>query len=206
ALLEHLGQRRAVRRLLPDRLVVQDHAADVLLAAGRGEEHLAVGAAVLLGGLHLDRVEALLDRPRALVRREDPLAGGDQRLGGRRELVTLVVGHDSSWSRISVSGCPQGPTEYRPPARGAPPRAGPGRFGWAGNGAGAGPEAPPPLGSVGVRRAGAARLLELAAGVLEEVGIRLTRLVVDEVGLVHLVGELAARVLGIGQPVGDHGP
>ena len=48
---EHLGERRAVVRRLPDRLVVEDHAADVVLEARRREEEVAVGPPVLLGRL-----------------------------------------------------------------------------------------------------------------------------------------------------------
>ena len=42
---------------------------------GRREQHLAVGAPVVLGGFDADRVEALLDRAGALVGGEDPLPG-----------------------------------------------------------------------------------------------------------------------------------
>src|SRR6266571_6664879 len=82
AALQHLRERRAVGRALADRLVEEDHAADVLLGAFGGEEQLAVGAPVVLGGLDPERVEALLDRAVALVRGEDPLALGDERLRG----------------------------------------------------------------------------------------------------------------------------
>ena len=66
---EQLGERRAVVGALPDRLVVEDHAADVLLHARRREEEVAVGAAGLLGRLDADRVEPLLDRARWTRRR-----------------------------------------------------------------------------------------------------------------------------------------
>jgi hypothetical protein len=78
---------------LADRLVEEDHAADVVAGAAGREEQVAVGAPVLLGRLDPDRVEALLDRPRALVRREDPLALGDERLRG---LVQSLAGHRAS--------------------------------------------------------------------------------------------------------------
>ena len=48
---EVLGERRAVGRGLAHRLVVEDHAADVLLEPRRREEHVAVGPPVLLGRL-----------------------------------------------------------------------------------------------------------------------------------------------------------
>src|SRR5207302_2816369 len=87
---EQLRERRPVMTALADRLVVQDDAADVLLDARRREEHVSVRAARVLGRLEADRVETLLDRPGALVRSEDSLALGDERLRG---LVQLVVGH-----------------------------------------------------------------------------------------------------------------
>ena len=60
--LEQLRERRPVGGALADRLVEEDHAADVLLDALGREEQLAVGAPVVLGRLDVDRVEALLDR------------------------------------------------------------------------------------------------------------------------------------------------
>jgi len=54
------------------------YAGDPLAEARSREEQLAVRAAALLGGLDPDRVEALLDRSRALVRGEDaPVVGDD---------------------------------------------------------------------------------------------------------------------------------
>jgi hypothetical protein len=47
---QHLRQRPAARGVLVDGLVLQDDAADELGLAGRGEQHLAVGAASLLRG------------------------------------------------------------------------------------------------------------------------------------------------------------
>src|SRR5262249_53165519 len=88
--LEQLRERRPVVSALADRLVEEDDAADVLRHARRREEHVAVRAPVVLGVLDPDRVEALLDRARALVGGEDALAFGDERLGG---LVQLVVAH-----------------------------------------------------------------------------------------------------------------
>ena len=71
------GERAAVGGVLADRLVEQDHAADVVGRALRREQHLAVRAAAVLGRLAPDRVEALLDRAAALVGREDALARRD---------------------------------------------------------------------------------------------------------------------------------
>src|SRR5205085_8787175 len=80
AALEQLRERRAVGRGLPDRLVEEDDAADELLDSLGREEEIAVGAAVLLRRLEVDRVEALLDRAVALVGGEDALVRCDQRL------------------------------------------------------------------------------------------------------------------------------
>src|SRR5207245_1482948 len=71
---EHLREWDAVGRGLTDGLVEQDHAADELGRTRGGEEHLAVGAAAVLGGLDADALEPLLDRAGALVGREDPFA------------------------------------------------------------------------------------------------------------------------------------
>ena len=81
--LEHLRERHAVLARLADGLVVEDDAGDVVAQAGRREQHLPVVPALVLGGLDLDRLEALLDRPRALVRGQDALPGGHERVRGR---------------------------------------------------------------------------------------------------------------------------
>src|SRR5215207_198878 len=85
---EQLRKGRAVGGALADRLVEEDHAADELLGSRRREKELAVGLAVVLGRLDLDRVEALFDRPVALVRRQDSLALGDESL---RDVLKLVL-------------------------------------------------------------------------------------------------------------------
>ena len=75
--------------LLADRLVVEDHARDVVARALRREE--GRGRRVrLLGGLDSDRVEPLLDRARALVRGEDALALGDERACGAFEVCCAM--------------------------------------------------------------------------------------------------------------------
>ena len=66
-------------RLLPQRLVVQNDAADELLLALGGKQHVAVGAAILLSGLQLDAVEALLDGAARLVGGKNTLALGYHR-------------------------------------------------------------------------------------------------------------------------------
>src|SRR5437764_1076630 len=97
---QELRERRPIGGALPDRLVVEDDAAHELLDAGRREEKLAVGAPGVLGRLDADRVEALLDRAGALVRCEDSLPLGDERL---RRLVQLVPGHAGSPSLAVVT-------------------------------------------------------------------------------------------------------
>ena len=74
-------ERGAVDGPLADGLVEEDHAADELAHPLGGEQQLAVSPAILLGRLDLDGLEPLLDRPRALVCREDALALRDQRAG-----------------------------------------------------------------------------------------------------------------------------
>ena len=76
--LKQLDQRRAVPRRLADRLIEEDHPADIGLDVVGAEEQLAVIAAALLGRFELDGVEALFNRPGALVRGQDALAVGDQ--------------------------------------------------------------------------------------------------------------------------------
>ena len=95
-LLHHVDERRAVGRLLVERLLERDHARDVLAEAGRRQQHLAVLAPVLLDVLDADRREALADRAGRLVGGEDALArrrdvprgrdqlGGVLRHGGER--------------------------------------------------------------------------------------------------------------------------
>ncbi|MGY3646521.1 hypothetical protein ACVWW2_001812 [Bradyrhizobium sp. LM4.3] len=82
AALDQLEQGRAVLRVLPDRLVIEDDAGDVP-AHGflRAEQHLAIVAAVLFGRFHADRVETLLDGAGGFVGGKDALAGRDH--GGR---------------------------------------------------------------------------------------------------------------------------
>jgi len=76
---QDLHQRRAVDRLLADRLVVEDHTADVRRDAWSAEQQLAIRAAIVLGVLDAYRVETSLDGARALVRGEDALTWSDER-------------------------------------------------------------------------------------------------------------------------------
>ncbi len=86
---EVLRKRRAVLSSLADGLVVEDHAAHRLGSPGGGEQHLPVGAAMLLGRLQLDAVEALLDGAAALVGGQDAFALGDHRAGDALELAEI---------------------------------------------------------------------------------------------------------------------
>src|SRR6185437_770729 len=60
-LLDEVDQRRAVFGFLPDGLVIQDDAGNVLHAFGRAEQHFTIVAPRVLGRFHADGVEALLD-------------------------------------------------------------------------------------------------------------------------------------------------
>src|SRR5439155_9959570 len=114
--LEQLRERRSVRGALADRLVEEDDAADVVAGALRREQQVAVGAAVLLGRLDADLVEALLDRAVAFVGGEDALAGRDKGAG----CLCKFVCHDGIIPRLR-RGCA---TEFRPAEAPAPRRGG----------------------------------------------------------------------------------
>ena len=90
------GNGDPLRRALAHGLVEEDDPADELVGGWGGEEQVAIAAAVLLRRLDVDRVEPLLDRPAALVRREDALAGSDERAG---RVVQCIV----HWMALQVS-------------------------------------------------------------------------------------------------------
>ena len=77
-----LGDRQAGLRVLAERLVEEDHAADELRQARGREEAVAVGDPRVGAGVDVDRRETLPDGRSALVRSEDPLFRGNQCLGG----------------------------------------------------------------------------------------------------------------------------
>ena len=89
-----LRERHPAGGLLAQGLVEQDGAADVIGKPGRGHQHAAVGAAVVLGAFDIDRVEALAAGRVALVHGEDALAGGDHGACGGAEDIGIheVVG------------------------------------------------------------------------------------------------------------------
>jgi hypothetical protein len=66
---------------LADGLIIKDDAGDVVLhAVGRAEQHFAIIAPAILGRNSIDLVEALLDRARAFIRRQDALARRNERV------------------------------------------------------------------------------------------------------------------------------
>src|SRR3546814_14262668 len=85
-------ERHAVLRRLADGLVEQDRAADVLRQVGRGQQQLAVGAAVLLVVLDPDAGEALGDGAGGFVDGDDALARRDHGQGGFGKLFDTHVG------------------------------------------------------------------------------------------------------------------
>ena len=103
-LLDDVDQRRAVLRLLPDRLVVEDDAGNVFRHRFGGAEHqLAIIAAIVLGRFRRRCVEALLDRAGGFVGGENALAGRDHRF---RDLVQICEVH-----LVSVIRLPGSPAE-----------------------------------------------------------------------------------------------
>ena len=100
-LLDQLDQRRAVLGLLPDGLVVEDDAGNVLRhRLGRAEQHLAIVAAVVGGRFDADGVEALLDGAGGFVGGENAPARRDHGLG---DLVELSEVHRSLLRRVPNS-------------------------------------------------------------------------------------------------------
>jgi hypothetical protein len=90
-LLDDLDERRAVLGVLPDGLVIEDDAGDVVAHRfGRAEQELAVVAPVVLGAFGADGVEALLDGAARFVGCKNALAGSDH---GGRDLVQLIEVH-----------------------------------------------------------------------------------------------------------------
>ena len=98
-LLDQLDQRRAVLGVLPDGLVIEDDAGNVLAhRLGRAEQHLAVVAAVLLGRFDIDGVKALLDGAGGFVGSQNALARRNHRKGdfvefGKIHRIVLQTQH-----------------------------------------------------------------------------------------------------------------
>src|SRR5690606_12189613 len=97
-ILHHPGEGHAVLARLAQGLVEQDRAGDVLAQAGRGQQHLAVGAAVLLGVLHAHAGEALGDGAGGFVDGDDALARRDHGAGGVGELFDAHGHPQSGWT------------------------------------------------------------------------------------------------------------
>ena len=91
-LLDEFDQRRAVFGLLPDCLVIEDDAGNMLHAFGRAEQHLAIVAAAVFGRLNANGVKALLDSSRRFVCSQDALAGRDH---GLCDFVQFIELHSS---------------------------------------------------------------------------------------------------------------
>jgi hypothetical protein len=87
---EVVGERDPVARRLTERLVEEDHPADVDRQPRRSEEHLPVGPPGLGRGGDPDAVEPLGGGGHALVDGEDPLARSDER---RRQGPQVHVHH-----------------------------------------------------------------------------------------------------------------
>jgi hypothetical protein len=83
-LLERLRERHAGERLLADRLVVEDRAADAAAEVRRRHDHVAVGTRASLGLGDAELGEALVAGRRALVHREEAAVAGDERAGACR--------------------------------------------------------------------------------------------------------------------------
>ena len=103
---QDLDEGRAVVRLLADRLVVEDHAADAVAEPGRGDEQFAIGAPRLLGLRNPRGGEALVAGGVALVHREQALAAGDQLARGLDELLRVHVEAPHFQFRISGRSSP----------------------------------------------------------------------------------------------------
>ena len=96
-LLDQLDQRGAVLCLLPDGLIIENDAGNVFRhRLLRAEQHLAIVAAIVLGGLHLDGLEPLPDGAGGFVGGEDALAGHHHGVG---DLVEVGEIHESSSRR-----------------------------------------------------------------------------------------------------------
>ena len=103
---DDLHQRRAVLGLLPDGLVIEDDAGNVLHALGRAEQQLAIVAAIVFGQLHADGFETLLDGAGEFVGGENAAAG---RRHGLRHLVQFSEIHSFLSIYLVIPGRPAGP-------------------------------------------------------------------------------------------------
>ena len=80
--LDDLDQRRAVRSLLPDRLVIENDAGNMLRHRfGAAEQKLAIVAPAGRRRIHADGVETLFDRAARFIGGQDAAARSDHGLG-----------------------------------------------------------------------------------------------------------------------------
>src|SRR5205807_5753898 len=102
---------------LADGLVVQNHARDALHPVGGAEQEFAIIAPVRIGGFDADLVEALFDRARALVGRENAPPLLDHRLRRAREFRP-VHHRPSCFSNTATPGSshPSSHSRKAPPA------------------------------------------------------------------------------------------
>ena len=115
---QDLDEGNALRRALPDGLVVEDRASDALGEAGRGDDQLPVGSPRLHGLGNSQRREALVAGGVALVHGQEALVPGKERSRRPDELVGRLprrsVGHHSALPFVrprAGSGEPPGPRE-----------------------------------------------------------------------------------------------
>src|SRR4029077_2342920 len=94
--------------LLPDRLVVEDHARDVAHAFGGAEHNVAIVATVVLGAFGVDGVEGLLDGGGGLVSGKDALAGRGHGFGDFVEVCEIHSPSPGSLG-IRILAFPAGP-------------------------------------------------------------------------------------------------
>ena len=98
---ETLDEQGPLAVALVQRLVEQDRTADEVTEAGRGHDHLAIGATVFHGRRDTGAGEPLVAGVRALVHREQTFARPDQRLGG----CDQAVAHETSpHTQFRISG------------------------------------------------------------------------------------------------------
>ncbi len=125
---DQVDQRRAVGGVLPDGLVIEDHTGHI---AGHGlggpEQHFAIVAAGLLGGLNANGVEPLLDGARGFVGRQYALARSHHGLGDPVQCCqihrsALVVSPCAGrTARLPIAHTPTVLSQGRPGPNPAPP-------------------------------------------------------------------------------------
>mmetsp|Transcript_21298 Transcript_21298/g.59049 ORF Transcript_21298/g.59049 Transcript_21298/m.59049 type:complete len:391 (-) Transcript_21298:77-1249(-) len=91
---QHVAHLLAVAAGLVQGLLEQDGTGDVLAQAGGGHQQLTVGAAVVLGVLHADGVQALAAGGIGLVHGHDTAAGAGDGLRGLDELLIELASAD----------------------------------------------------------------------------------------------------------------